>query len=75
MIYFIGFLLYLVFGFTLIGFLLARDKNDDSVCLWEYVFMSLAWPFFLMVYMQYSVGKLHNVIPYLRKVFGGPKKN
>lgn len=65
---------YLVFGFVVIGFLCARESNEDSLSLGGYVIMSVTWPIFLVVWLYYTAEEVHDVVPFLRKVFGGPRE-
>ena len=76
MIDFIAFLLYLAFGFVSVGFFLSRDKYSNNTNVLDYIVLSLIWPFSVGMF-GYSYAKdagFRSVIPYLRKVFGGPRR-
>jgi len=75
MIYLLSSIGYLVFGFTLIGFLMARDRANDPISLGEYINASLTWPLCLFSYICDKARLVVDVVPFLRKVFGGPKEN
>jgi len=66
---------YLVFGFALIGFLAARYDSMGWLSAVQYIGTSIIWPCFLLWLFFMSLDDLGDVRPYLRKVFGGPKKN
>jgi len=59
-------------GLVLIGFLLAREKDERATPLDEYLFQSLLWPIYVPAFIAERFDGSGNVRPYLRKVFGKP---
>lgn len=70
----IGVASYLAFGFAVIGFIIAREEHSDSYSAKEYIGTAVLWPLFLLFIFFEKLDDVGDVTPYLRKVFGGPRK-
>jgi len=73
-IYLLLFLVYYIQGLGFIGYLITKYPGDWGTSIFEYVLLSLVWPIVLLLFIKDMIDDV-KVDSFMRKVFGGPKKD